>query len=48
MDQTNNCQNCVNAFVDPVWGEIKCREKERYCTVDEIKNGCDEWKGKQK
>jgi hypothetical protein len=43
--EKNNCENCVHAFVDPIWGDIKCRAQERFCMGREIENGCNKWKG---
>lgn len=47
MEQKHNCETCSNAFVDIVWGEIKCRKNKRYCSEEEIKNGCENWQDKK-
>lgn len=46
--EKQNCENCIYALVDPIWGDIKCRAHERFCMGVEIRNGCDKWKGKEK
>ena len=47
MEQKKTCETCIRAFVDPRWGDIKCRTHERCCSYEEIKNGCDKWEGKK-
>lgn len=45
--EKHNCENCIHALVDPIWGDIKCRAQERFCMGVEIRNGCDKWQGKK-
>ena len=35
-----NCSNCNHSLYDDVWGEYKCKKKQRVCTVSELAMGC--------
>ena len=39
----NNCKNCGNAILNPVFGDYKCYVKERACSRGEMEHGCPDW-----
>lgn len=43
MAENVNCSSCSNALWDDLWGEYKCKEKQRTCTSSEIAMGCDQY-----
>lgn len=38
------CGNCYYHVFDNLWGQYRCKKKQRTCTLSEVKMGCKDWK----
>lgn len=44
MEKDAKCSNCYHSIYDNLWGEFKCKQKQRVCTKSEVAMGCSDYK----